>query len=45
MRGRMEAWMKRTNDPLLLGKVKAPKGAKVNPADGVSPKEPVVDAL
>jgi N-sulfoglucosamine sulfohydrolase len=44
MRGRMDAWMKRTDDPLLNGPVKAPKGAKVNPADGTSPKEPVVDA-
>ncbi len=44
MRGRMEGWMKRTNDPLLKGPVPAPAGAKVNPVDGVSPKEAVVDA-
>lgn len=44
MRGRLDAWMKRTDDPLLKGPVKAPKGAKVNPEDGTSPKEPVVDA-
>ncbi len=44
MRGRLEAWMKRTNDPLLRGAVAAPAGAKVNPADGTSPREPVVDA-
>jgi N-sulfoglucosamine sulfohydrolase len=43
MRGRLDAWMKRTDDPLLKGPVKAPAGAKVNPVDGVSPKEPVVD--
>ncbi len=44
MRANLQGWMKRTNDPLLLGPVKAPPGAKVNPADGISPKEPVVDA-
>jgi arylsulfatase A-like enzyme len=44
MRGRMNAWMKRTNDPLLHGSVPAPPGAKVNPVDGISPREPVVDA-
>ena len=44
MRGRLDEWMKRTDDPLLKGPVKAPKGAKVNPVDQTSPKEPVVDA-
>ena len=44
MRGRLERWMTRTNDPLLKGPVPAPPGAKVNPVNGVSPKEPVVDA-
>lgn len=44
MRARLDAWMKRTADPLLKGPVKAPKGAKVNPVDQTSPKEPVVDA-
>jgi len=44
MRARLDAWMKRTNDPLLKGPVAAPAGAKVNPVDQVSPKEPVVDA-
>ncbi len=40
MRGRLDAWMKRTNDPLLAGAVKAPPGAIVNDPDGLSPKEP-----
>jgi N-sulfoglucosamine sulfohydrolase len=44
MRGRLNRWMTATSDPLLKGFVAAPPGAKVNPADGVSPKEPVVDA-
>ncbi|HEY1337461.1 MAG TPA: sulfatase [Bryobacteraceae bacterium] len=44
MRGRLDAWMQRTADPLLKGPVPAPPGAKVNPADGNSPQEPVIDA-
>lgn len=44
MRARLDAWMKRTADPLLHGPVKAPPGAKVNPPDGISPKETPVDA-
>jgi len=39
MRGRLERWMQRTNDPLLKGPVPAPKGAKVNDPDGMSPKD------
>jgi hypothetical protein len=39
MRGRLDSWMKRTNDPLLHGPVKAPAGAVVNDPDGISPKE------
>jgi N-sulfoglucosamine sulfohydrolase len=45
MRTRLDAWMKRTDDPLLKGPVPAPKGAKVNPVTQTSPKEPVVDAV
>jgi N-sulfoglucosamine sulfohydrolase len=40
MRGRLDAWMKRTDDPLLRGPVPAPKGALINDADGISPQEP-----
>ena len=39
MRGRLETWMKKTNDPLLRGPVRAPKGATANDPDGVSPHE------
>ena len=39
MQGRLTAWMKRTNDPLLEhGYVPAPEGAKVNDPDGFSPR-------
>jgi arylsulfatase A-like enzyme len=39
MRGRLERWMTKSNDPLLKGPVKAPKGATANDPDGVSPQE------
>jgi len=42
MRGRLDAWMKRTDDPLLRGPVKAPEGAVVNDPEGTSPQEPPV---
>ncbi len=44
MRERLDSWMRRTNDPLLRGPVKAPPGAKVNDPDGISPKEAPHDA-
>jgi arylsulfatase A-like enzyme len=40
MRGRLDAWMQATNDPLLHGPVPAPHGAKVNDPGGTSPQEP-----
>jgi len=40
MRGRLDRWMKRTNDPILLGPIQAPAGALANDPDGISPKEP-----
>jgi arylsulfatase A-like enzyme len=39
MRDRLNAWMQRTNDPLLKGRVPAPQGAYVNDPDGASPKD------
>jgi arylsulfatase A-like enzyme len=42
MKGRLDRWMKATNDPLLRGPVPAPHGAKVNDPDGTSPKEPTI---
>jgi N-sulfoglucosamine sulfohydrolase len=40
MRARLDAWMRRTRDPLLAGPIKAPAGAVVNDPDGLSPNEP-----
>ncbi len=42
MRGRLDRWMRATNDPLLRGPVPAPHGAKVNDPDGISPQEPTL---
>lgn len=36
---RLERWMHDTDDPLLRGHVPAPSGARINPQDGVSPRE------
>jgi arylsulfatase A-like enzyme len=42
MRGRLGDWMKRTDDPLLKGHVPAPKGVRVNDADGREPTQPCI---
>lgn len=43
MRARLDAWMQRTDDPLLKGEpVPGPSGAEVNDPDGISPREPTV---
>ena len=39
MRGRLDRWMRSTNDPILHGPIVAPKGATANDPDGVSPRE------
>ncbi len=44
MRTRLDNWMSRTHDPLLLGSVKAPPGAVVNDPDQTSPREKVTPA-
>jgi arylsulfatase A-like enzyme len=39
MRGRLDRWMRKTDDPLLHGPVPAPSGSQVNDVDGISPRE------
>lgn len=39
MRGRLERWMHSTDDPLLAEKLPVPAGIRVNPADGLSPRD------
>ena len=40
MRGRLDRWMRATDDPLLHGPVPAPSGAELNDPDGLSHREP-----
>ena len=40
LRGRLDEWMARTDDPLLDGEVAPPEGALVNGPDQRSPAEP-----
>ncbi|HTL50958.1 MAG TPA: sulfatase [Planctomycetota bacterium] len=42
MRGRLERWMRETNDPLTKGPLIPPKGAILNDANGRSPQEPTL---
>jgi hypothetical protein len=44
MRERLDRWMWETDDPLLSGPAMAPRGARVNDPDGLSPREPTVPA-
>ena len=44
MRGRLAAWMRQTDDPLLDGDVPAPTGAKVNDPDSYSPSGKLLPA-
>jgi len=39
MRARLKSWMVKTNDPLLNGPVKPPKGVAITPADKLSPTD------
>ena len=41
MRNRLDAWMKRTDDPLLAGPVPPPPTAQLNDPDGLSPGDPL----
>jgi len=43
MRGRLDDWMTRTDDPLLCGPVPAPSGARLNDPDATSPGEPLTE--
>jgi N-sulfoglucosamine sulfohydrolase len=41
MRGRLERWMRATDDPLLRGPIPPPKGARGSDPEGTSPREPM----
>ena len=40
MRNHLETWMHSTNDPLLRGPVPAPRGARLNDPNEISPNDP-----
>src|SRR6185503_17430243 len=42
MRNKLQHWMETSADPLLDGPIKAPRGARVNPPDQLSPHDPTV---
>ncbi len=42
LRGRLEAWMHDTEDPLLAGRVDPPKGVEINLPDQLSATEPTI---
>jgi len=41
MRGRLDGWMRRTDDPLLRGPVPLPPGGVANDVDALSPNSPM----
>jgi arylsulfatase A-like enzyme len=41
MRSRLDRWMEETSDPIRLGPVPPPPGARINDPDQVSPDEPL----
>ncbi len=41
LRNRLDAWMRRTDDPLLHGSIPAPSGFELNGQDQISPSDPV----
>lgn len=41
MRERLDTWMEETDDPIRLGPVPPPPGARINDPDQVSPEEPL----
>lgn len=42
MRGRLEAWMVETDDPIRNGPMEPPPGVQINDPDQISPDEPLV---